>query len=83
MLTVKFVAPDGEENIRECETVIADRTEHDGRPRVLVFDGLPMSDKANQSGMYVAPSEMCTDWMHSGIVYVMNRFGATVATYRL
>jgi hypothetical protein len=83
MLTVKFVAPDGEEIISEHLHVIADKTEHDGRPRVLVFDEMPDSSKCNHAGIYVAPDELNTQWLHRGIIFVMNRYGATVAKYLL
>jgi hypothetical protein len=84
MFTLKYVAPNGEENIRECHAVIADRTESGGHPRVLVFDEIPVLDKSNNSGVYCHPGESSNDL--PGIhptVYVMNRFGSTVATYRL
>lgn len=84
MFTVKYIAPSGEENITECLSVIADRTS-DGNARVLVFDEQPRLHKDNSAGVYVGlpaiPGE--APQMHDGIVYVMNRFGATVATYRL
>lgn len=87
MLTVKYVAPNGEEGIREHLSVIADRTEHDNRPRVLVFDDIPTQAKDNSAGIFVRQDAQTSDEevarMHNGIVYVMNRFGATVATYRL
>jgi hypothetical protein len=85
MFTVKYVAPSGDEVIGEYEAVMSDRTEHDGRPRVLVFNDTPTSAKDNNVGVYVAsdPAENEPPRMHSGVVYVMNRYGATVATYRL
>lgn len=83
MFTIKYVSPQGEENITECHSVILDRTEHDGSKRVLVFDEQPTLAKDNNSGVYCSPNCGSTSDLHSGIVYVMNRFGATVATYRL
>lgn len=88
MLTVKYVAPDGTESIKECLAVIADRTEHDGRPRVLTFDETPQWDKSNSNGVYVANDDECAQCipltaLSGPIVYVMNRFGATVAKYPL
>jgi predicted subunit of tRNA(5-methylaminomethyl-2-thiouridylate) methyltransferase len=85
-LTIKYVSPTGEENIAESHSVVADRTEGDGRPRVLVFDEIPALHKGNNVGAYVGDLSGSTDAplkTHNGIVYVMNRFGATVATYRL
>jgi hypothetical protein len=83
MFTVKYVAPSGEETISECQSVVADRTEHDARPRVLIFDETPTLAKDNNVGMYVGQDEDCGSEPHDGIVYVMNRHGATVGTYRL
>lgn len=89
MLTVKFINRDGDEIIRECFAVVADRTEHDGSPRVLVFDEAPMHGNANHSGIYIDTrdddeADACTNGIYSGpVLYVMNRHGATVATYHL
>lgn len=85
MFTVKYVAPNGEENISEHRHVIADRTDGEtpSRPRVLVFDEIPEEHKGNNSGVYVGPLERNTQWLHGGIVYVMNSHGATVARYEL
>lgn len=83
MFTVKYVSPQGEENLSECHSVILDRTEHDGSKRVLVFNEIPTLAKDNNSGVFCSSNCDSTDDIHGGIVYVMNRFGATVATYRL
>lgn len=83
MLTVKYVDGDGIEWLSECAYVVADRT-IDGAPRVLVFDEMPDAFRANSSGVYCDDQRASAGGpLHGPTVYVMNRFGATVATYRL
>lgn len=83
MLTVKYINGDGEESLTEHKHVIADRTDS-GAPRVLVFDETPNHDKCNHSGIYVDDQRRSSNGLVQGpTLYVMNRFGATVATYRL
>lgn len=83
MLTVKYVDGDGVERLTECRHVVADRT-IDGMPRVLVFDEIPDARGSNNSGIYVDEGMRSTNGQIGGpVVYIMNRFGATVATYRL
>lgn len=83
MLTVKYIDGDGIEWMTEAAHIVADQT-IDGAPRVLIFDEIPNSHRSNSSGVY------CDDHKRSSrgpalgpTVFVMNRFGATVATYRL
>ena len=83
MLTVKYVDRDGIEWLTECKSVVSDFT-IDGAPRVLVFDDIPDAHRSNSSGVYVDNGCASTSGPIGGpVVYVMNRFGATVATYHL
>ena len=83
MFTIKYVGPDGSESITECAHVRQDRTS-DGKIRVLVFDVHPSESGDNNSGVY-CESECVSNACPPGapVLYVMNRFGSTVATYRL
>lgn len=76
MLTVKYVLASGQETIREYEEVILDREDGD-----LVVRAFPPNqpDIATTFG----PIKGCSAGDAQPTVYVMNRFGSTVATYRL
>lgn len=83
MLTVKYVDGDGIEWMTECKHVVADKT-IDGAPRILVFDDIPDAHRSNSSGVYVDDGARSAHGPIAGpMVYVMNRFGSTVAKYQL
>lgn len=75
MLTVKYVHPDGE-TLREYEEVILDKD--NGRFVVRAFPP-NQPDIATTFG----PISPDAGTLSQPTVYVMNRYGATVATYRL
>lgn len=83
MFTVKYIDGDGVEHISECSYVVMDRTP-EGATRVMTFSEIPTVHCDNNSGVYVNNGAASSNGPALGpSVYVMNRFGATVATYRL
>lgn len=87
MLTLKYVDQDGNEFISEHDQIDTDRHEVDNRLRVF---GRSVGSLPNDyERMYIAPMDYdrlnVTAPMPYGrhTCFVMNRHGATVATYRL
>ena len=83
MLTVKYIDGDGIEWMSEAAHVVADRMIDDA-PRVMIFDEIPNAHRSNSTGVYFDDKKRSARGLVQGpTVFVMNRFGATVATYRL
>jgi len=94
MFTIKYVDGDGVENISNAEYVVADTfhelEDSDGRPvgpakrRVMVFDEMPTVSGDNNNGVYCDNGCRSINGIGGGpVVYVMNRYGSTVAQYKL
>lgn len=79
MFTVKHIGPQGDENMIECHQFVRERR-NDGFTQFLAYGERPMP------GEYIATwcgdEERHTSSLENRqTIYVMNRFGATVATY--
>lgn len=81
MFTIKYIDENGNENLSEHSHVVADRCD-DGTQRIIVFDEIPTLACDNHSGIFVERRESNAGDMTPRL-FVMNRFGATVASYRL
>lgn len=78
MFTVKHVKANGEEFIVECASFFADRVEGSMTHRFRTFDTPYVS--MDYTGLWLG--EPMTDSIDCETIYVMNRYGATVATHK-
>lgn len=81
MLTLKYVKG-GEEYVSECYALKADRCD-DGRRRIAAYESEKLQD--GPVGYFFGEGPVKFDGSRKPFsgdtLYVMNRFGATVATY--
>lgn len=80
MFTIKHIAADGTEGLVQCNTFARERRD-DGFTQFMAYGENPMP------GEYIASwcgdeEQRTSDLLNRQTIYVMNRFGATVATYR-
>lgn len=78
MFTVKHIKQDGTEFITECASFYVERAPDSMEKRFFTYD-TPYRT-GNWSGLWVGGPEK--DDLSNETIYVMNRFGATVATHR-
>jgi hypothetical protein len=78
MFTVKYVKPDGSEFISECASFYIERVKGAMERRFFTYD-TPYRT-GDWSGLWVGSPEKGD--LSDETIYVMNRFGATVATHR-
>lgn len=74
MLTIKHVEEDGHEGIMQCERVSFVPDGPDGLRALFAFGCVPANSDAIRDGTAI---------FGSGVAYVMNAAGATVAKYHL
>lgn len=78
MFTVKHVKPDGSEFISECASFYIERVPQTMDKRFLTYDTTYRT--GDWSGLWVGSPEQGD--LSDETIYVMNRFGATIATHR-
>ena len=79
MFTVKHVKANGEEFIIECASFFADRVEGSMTHRFRTFDTPHVT--FDHTGLWIGES-LNSNIVETETIYVMNRYGATVATHR-
>lgn len=80
MFTIKHIDINGNEGIVECESFVRERRD-DGFIQYLAYGANPLPGEYRAS--WCGDEEQRTSALtNRQTLYVMNRFGATVATYR-
>jgi len=78
MFTVKHVKPNGDEFLMECVSFCAERIDGTMDWRFMTFDK-EYRESGAQTGLWVGSAR--GNGISHDTIYVMNRFGATVATH--
>lgn len=79
MFTIKHIMPNGDERIVECDSLVAKRRD-DGFMQYTAFPANTGPDTAYTDTW--CGNDRHPDKHFGHALYVMNRFGATVATHR-
>jgi len=87
MLTVKHINRDGTEKLLEAETVDVVRKGGLGEEGIFINHSKNFTENTGSTTfdhvIHFDNSPACSSDDVTPVVYVMNRFGATVATYKL